>query len=645
MSQALAGDVKELVRSKTDIVALIGETLALQPRHGGRLYVGLCPFHDDHNPSFNVNPERQTYRCWSCNEGGDCFSYLMKSEGIGFREALVFLAERAGVELPKLGPQERSSTDERGSLYEVLQWADGEFQRGLLHDPRGERARLYLKERHFTAETISRFHLGFAPHGWEWLIERARGKYPADLLARAGLAKPNDPPRGGFRDAYVDRVMFPIRDERSRVISFGGRILPDSTIQNTGKYINGTDTPVFHKSKVIFGFDQARDAIRKTGTAVVTEGYVDCIKAHQAGVLNAVGTLGTALTETHVSILKRSARRVVLVYDGDKAGQDAAVRAVEKFLAQDVDLRILTLPDELDPDEFLDEHGVTAFESLIETAPEAWEFHVLHSLQVHGNSVEGRRAALDDILQMMARIPGLRGSVREDVLIGRVAQRLGLREGIVRGRLGEFRSGVTSPSRRKLPAAESPVAGPDLQRRQAVVSLQQSSRKDDLLETDLLQILFTAPHTIEQIRQEVGTDDFRNEAARELLATCYDVWDHGELPEFARVLSSLECPHLKNLMVWIDEQATARRLASLLAQDAELATRPADPGIPSEGLLAQVLRGLTWRREVERQQSLQGRTAEQLQSSSGLSPEIRELMERQASFHLQRAGRKHPAGM
>lgn len=629
-------DVKELVRSKTDIVALIGESLSLQPRHGGRLYVGLCPFHEDHNPSFNVNPERQTYRCWVCQKGGDCFSYVMEYDHVGFREALEMLARRAGVDLPKHGQTDPKAANEKATSYEVLAWAEQEFHRFLQQGHEAQRARDYLKSRHFHEETLRTYKLGYAAEGWDWLLQRARNRFTPDQLAKAGLAKPQDPPRTGYRDAYVDRVMFPIHDERGRVISFGGRILPDSRIQNTGKYINGADTPVFHKSQVIFGLDKARDAIRKTGTAVVTEGYVDCIKAHQAGVLNAVGTLGTALTETHVSLLKRSARRVVLVYDGDSAGQMAAVRAVEKFLAQDVDLRILTLPDELDPDEFLDAHGVAEFEQLIERAPEAWEFQVRHSLQHFGSSVDGRLQALDELLTLLTIVPGMSGSVRESLLLGRISQRLGIQEEVSRNRLRELRSDRAVGARRKVSAVGAATAEDQAGRREAIVSLQQRPRKDDLLEAEILQVLFTSPHTIERVRQEVGTDDFQNEATRELLATCFDVWEHGILPEFSRVLSALECPLLKSLAVWIDEQATARNLSDLLAQDVANPNRTNS----ATGLFEQLLSDLKWRREVQRQRELRGHVAEQLQSGSGLSPELKELLERQTSFHQQRVAKK-----
>lgn len=629
MSLFPAVDVKELVRSKTDLVALIGETLTLQPRHGGRLYVGLCPFHDDHNPSFNVNPERQTYRCWVCQEGGDCFSYLMKYENIGFREALVALAERAGVELPKYegSREDRTSADDKGELYAALLWVEGEFRRAL-EGSEGARARGYLKDRHFTGETLGRFRLGYAPDSWDWLLNRANGKFAREVLARAGVASIRENSRSGMIDTFRDRVMFPIHDERGRVISFGGRILPDSPYQNTGKYINGTDTPVFHKSKVIFGFSQARDAIRKSGTAVVTEGYVDCIKAHQAGVLNAVGTLGTALTESHVALLKRSARRVVLVYDGDKAGKEAAVRAIEKFLGQDVDLRILTLPDELDPDEFLDQHGVTAFEALIEQAPEAWEFQLQHSLRVHGDSVDGRAQALDELLRLLDVVPGLAGTSREQLLVARISQRLLVREELTRRRLQDLRAGRNTAPRRKLPAGETTVAADLTARKEAIERLQRAPRKDDLLETEILQLLFTAPHLVARIQREVGVDDFRNEPTRELLATCFDVWEHGDEPEFSRVLARLECPLLKGLAVWIDEQAAARNLTQQLADSAARGSE--------HDLLAGDLQQLTWRREVVRQEALKSQRAEQLDKAPGLTPDLRDLLTRQTNFHKQR---------
>jgi DNA primase len=645
-----ATELKELVRSRTDIVQLIGESLTLQPERGGRLFKGLCPFHDDHNPSLQVNPERQTYKCWSCNEGGDCFSFVMKYEGVGFREALESLARRAGVELPQYsGPREESGPS-KSSLLEVLAWAEAEFQRFFQQAAAAQRARDYLRERRFTAETLAGCRVGYHPDQWDWLIERAKGKYSAEQLSAVRLVKAREH-GAGYQDYFVDRVLFPIHDERGRCVAFGGRLLPDSKQQNAGKYFNSSESPVFHKSRLIYGLDRAREAIRKTGTAVVMEGYVDCIKAHQAGVVNAVATLGTALTETHVTALKRLAQRVVLVYDGDVAGQNAAVRAIEKFLAQDVDIRILSLPDELDPDEFLDAHGVDAFESLVRQAPEAWEFQYRHCVRTSGvDSSASRLRVLDEMLALLTVSPGTAGSVKESLLVSQLADRLGIAETDARRRLRELRgvrsrtSGSATAADRKLSANDLSETGLDAELRAAVDSLQQRANRDDLLECELLEALFTDPRTIQLVRQDVGVEDIRNCAVRELLTVCFDLWDHGEFPELGRVLTEVESPHLKRLAVWLDEEATARGMAEKLAGAAESLVQDApsrgSSGSTKSGLLQQVLDGMKWRRQQVSHETAQGRLAERLDAMSSLDAETRELLQQSANYHQQRAAQK-----
>jgi DNA primase len=622
-----AGDVKELVRARTDIVALIGESLTLQPERGGRLFKGLCPFHDDHNPSFQVNPERQTYKCWSCTEGGDCFSFVMKYENIGFREALVMLARRAGVELPTFQRNFEGEKVEKTPLYDVLGWAANELHHCLQHSVQGDRARDYLRSRNFRADTIEKFRLGYHPDDGHWLEQRNRGQYSTESLLKADLLTVSEYGAGHFA-RFMDRVMFPIQDERGRYVAFGGRVLPDSRHAEKAKYLNSADTLVFQKNRLIFAMSHARDAIRKTDRAVVMEGYADCIKAHQAGVVNAVATLGTALTESHVSLLKRTTRRVVLVYDGDTAGQNAARKAIEKFLAQDLDLRILTLPDGLDPDEFLDANGVAAFEALIEQAPEAWEYQLRHCQTAYGTtSIDARLRTLDEMLTLLTVVPGLAGTVRENVLVARLAQRVAVSETDARRRLRELQQGRASVPSRKLPAGDAQTTDAVATRRQAVLSVQRSGRKDDLLETELFQILFTAPHTIETVRREIGTDDLRNEPLRELLATAFDLWDHGETPDLNKLLSAVDCPQLKSLAVWMDEQARDRNVAGLLSQEAEHGPE----------LLREVLAQLQWRREQDGQEQRKGRLVSRPEAAGGLDAEMRDLLQQASSFHRQRA--------
>ena len=635
----LPSDIKELVRSRTDLIALVGESVALHSQRGGRIFKALCPFHDDHNPSMEVNPERQTYRCWVCNKGGDCFSWVMEYEGVGFREALVSLANRAGVEIPKFqGHHDDGPTvNDKASLYEVMAWAEAEFHRFLLQGAQAERAREYLRSRRFSKDTIEQYRLGYHPDSWEWIQERARGRFSPDQLEAARLIKARDDGRGHY-DLFVDRVLFPIQDERGRCVALGGRQLPDSKYNSGGKYFNSPESTVFQKSKLIFGLKEARDAIRKTGTVVVMEGYVDCIKAHQAGVLNAVATLGTALTEQHVAFLKRLAERVVLVYDGDDAGKNAALKAVEKFLAQDVDLRVLTLPENLDPDEFLDAHGTEAFESLISRAEEAWDVRYRHCVAHLGTgTVTARLKVLDEMLGLLANSPGLNGSMKENVLVAQLAQRLALGEADVRRHLRELRGRIGSTGvMRKVTAGDSTESPELAARRKAVVSVQQRPSMDDLLECEFLQLLFTAPPMIGWVRQEIGVDDLQNTALRELLSVCFDLADQGECPEFSRVLAQLECPHLKSLAVWIDGRASTHDIAGKIAQDAAMIAQFPEGTTAPQGSARFVVDRLKWRRQQAAHASVQGALAQQIGQQAKLDPEQIELIKRASAFHQQR---------
>ena len=429
------GDFKELVRSRTDIVSLIGESLTLQPQRGGLEHAALCPFHDDSNPSLKVYPDRQSYRCWVCNEGGDVFTWVMKRENLEFREALEMLAERAHIEIPKRSRRQAGDAARKQDLYAVLKWAELQFHE-CLFSPAGQEALAYLTDkRGYTRETIEQFRIGFHPDDWEWLQRRNKGQFPASLLEQARIIKKRDG-SAGYSDEYVDRVLFPIRDERSRTVAFGGRVLPGHSNEKFGKYWNGRESPVFQKHRVLYGLAEAREAIRDTKSVLVTEGYADCVACHMAGVRNVVATLGTALTETHVTRLKAFAPKIVMVYDGDAAGQRAAARAVPMLLGQSIDLRVLTLPEGQDPDDYLGQHGRESFDGIVSRAPEAWEFQLEYlAAQVGLDSVNGQEHVLNEMLSLLAKVPGLKGTAREDLILGRLASRLRLPETKIRTHL------------------------------------------------------------------------------------------------------------------------------------------------------------------------------------------------------------------
>jgi DNA primase len=563
---------KESVRDATDIVGLIAESVTLQPQRGGREYVGLCPFHDDHNPSMRVYPDRKSFKCWSCNEGGDCFSFVMKRERMSFPEALEMLARRAHLEMPRRHrAHSEQSGENKNRLYEVVAWAENEFHECLLKAPAAERARRYLHERGISGASMSRFRLGYHPDNWQWLIERARGRYTPTQLIEVGLAGERDG-HNGFYDNFVDRVVFPIRDAQKRPVAFGGRILPDSSDSGGPKYWNGPDTVLFHKSRLLYALDHARDSISKSKVAVVTEGYTDCILAHQYGLTNFVATLGTALNESHVMNIKRLAQRVVLVFDGDDPGKLATEKALPKFLAHEIDLRILSLPDNLDPAEFLTERGPESLLALLDRAPEAFDVKFRLTRERYGlDSIDSRHRVLTEMLELLSQVPAAVGAgpaaawqMRENIILGRLAHDLKIGETTIRERLHNLR---TAQQQKVGTAGAAKVSSDDADTQQSKIrAFPQIPNRDDRAEWELLQIIFTIPEKAERIRGEIAPAELTNADLRKLLEVCFQMQDQGVLPSYDRVTARLEDAGLKNLAADIDLDARRRGVLTELVE-------------------------------------------------------------------------------
>lgn len=369
-------DDVERVRDASDIVRIIGEHVALKAK--GREYVGLCPFHDDHSPSMAVVPHKQFYKCFSCGAGGDVFTFVQKFLRMEFREALEYLAERAGVQLTPRSPQRGSgggtvssgdgggsgsggSSDDapgsgelsRADLHRLNQLASEFFRAIKDHPQHGEKGRAVIAKRAISPEMEREFGLGVSPDRWDGLLlaMQQRGIAP-EQLAQAGLAKRRDGSSGCY-DAFRNRVMFPILDRTGRTIAFGARKIDDA---DEPKYLNSPETPVFSKSRTLYALHLALPAMQKERTAIICEGYMDVIACHQAGFRSAVATLGTALTREHARVLRLACDKVVMLFDGDEAGQRAADRATEVFFAEPLDVAFVTLADftdAKDPDELL----------------------------------------------------------------------------------------------------------------------------------------------------------------------------------------------------------------------------------------------------------------------------------------------------
>ena len=346
------------LRRQADIVRVVQDYVALKKK--GANWMACCPFHQEKTPSFSVNPAKDIFYCFGCAKGGSVFNFVMEIERVTFPEAVRIVAEKANVPLPVLEEDKRFETRRRDAddIIQLNTWALEWWEQQLAQGGGEARAgREYVEGRGLTEETRKAFRLGFAPNSWDGLTTHLKQKgASAQQIERSGLVVVKD--GGGFYDRFRGRVIFPVMDAQGRPIAFGGRVLaPDQE----PKYLNSPETAAYTKGRHLYGLHLTRDDIRRKGFAILVEGYLDLIVPYQAGVRNAVASLGTALTPEQVRLLRRFARKVVVNYDGDRAGVKAAQRAIETLLAEDIEIKVLVLPDGADPDEFIRAHGVEAY--------------------------------------------------------------------------------------------------------------------------------------------------------------------------------------------------------------------------------------------------------------------------------------------
>jgi DNA primase len=413
------------IRDRVDIADIVSHHVSLSKT--GQNLKGLCPFHQEKTPSFTVSPSRQIFHCFGCGAGGNVFTFLTRITGASFPEIVRDLGRKVGIEIQDTsGPG--PNTAHLARVEQVNQAAAAWFRKNLQHEKTGEPARHYLVERGMHDATIDRFQIGVAPAEWDGLMKAlAEHGFTANELAAAGLAVARDQAgegqrKGstGFYDRFRARVMFPITDLRKRIVGFGGRTLGDGT----PKYLNSPDTALFKKGLTLFALDQAREAIARTKTVIVVEGYFDAIALHQAGLDRTVATLGTALTLEHIQVLRRFASNVVLLFDPDAAGVRAALRGLELFVNSGLGVKVVTLPAGEDPDTFVRKEGPGAFAALEERAPSLLDYALEHSLrEAESGSLEGRIRSVDEILRILQKSEH---PIEREERIRVVAERLGI---------------------------------------------------------------------------------------------------------------------------------------------------------------------------------------------------------------------------
>lgn len=517
-------DRVKMVKEASDIVDVVGSYISLRPA-GQQTFKGLCPFHDDHRPSFDVDPKRGRYRCWSCGKYGDVITFVQEYEKVEFAEALEILAKRAGINLEK--KENLVQNRLRGSMLDSVRWASDQYHQCLQESPLAAEARSYLSSRGLEDEIIRQFGLGFAPRRGDWLLELAHNDgMDVGMLEQVGLiGRKTDKP--GLYDRFRDRIMFPIRNVLGHTVGFGGRIMPSSPfVDKAPKYYNSSDSPLFSKSEQLYGIDQARNSIGKIGYLAVVEGYTDVMMAHQMGVGNIVATMGTAINARHLRQLRRWTSKVVLVFDADAGGEQGVDRALELFVTNDMDLAIATLPEGLDPCDMLLNDGPEAFQEVLKGAVDALEFKlssILAEISKDGASVETKRKATDSILSVLARIPvesSPSSQLKMQLMLGRIGKRLGLSDETLKSRVNELR-----------PKTESRKVDTN------IINTTEESRRAKPVpeEKELVEVLLANPDLVFRAKQDLSIDDLNHPGLRQIVSILFDLLDEKRTPDLDAV--------------------------------------------------------------------------------------------------------------
>src|SRR5579864_7754548 len=429
---AEAGSFADRVKQQADIVRVIGEYVQL--KKAGQNYRGLCPFHSEKSPSFNVHPVRQIYHCFGCGVGGDVFKFVMEMEKCPFPEAIRVVAEKCGIAVPaprERSPEERRETQARTLLIELHRVAQSFFAKNLENTSEGKVARAYLEDRGLTKAVIEQFGIGYAPSGGDILLRQLKTKYPDKLLVESGLISRD---QNGTRlfDRFRRRITFPIANESGKIVAFGCRALGD----DLPKYLNSPETPIYSKSNVLYHMDRAKEALRRSDFAVLVEGYMDAIAVARAGVSNVVASCGTALAEPQIKLLSRFTKRVIVNYDPDNAGQAATERSVSLLLEQDFEVRVLALPPvgdkKADPDLFIRERGVEEYTRLLKDSPPYVDYLIARARKMDLTTGEGKRRAVNFLLPYLQKIPN---PILRSEWATRIAQQLRLDEPVLRAAL------------------------------------------------------------------------------------------------------------------------------------------------------------------------------------------------------------------
>ncbi|MBF0102194.1 MAG: DNA primase [Desulfobacterales bacterium] len=419
------------VLQTADIVDIISERIDL--KKAGKNFIGLCPFHSEKTPSFTVSPDKQMYYCFGCHEGGNVISFLMKQEGIAFHDAVLEIAKRYGIDVvyQSMPVSEKNKINARDSLFQLNEQAMIFFQHQLTNSPSGKKAKLYLENRGITQNTIQQFRLGYALSQWQAIVNYINSKGISLTFAeKAGLIISKE--KGGYYDRFRDRIMFPIFNIHHQIIGFGGRVIDEGE----PKYLNSPETLVYNKRASLYGIQAAKDSIRKHKEVFIVEGYLDFLTLYQHGIQHVVATLGTALTIEHIRILKGMTKKIVLVFDSDQAGINAALRSVGLFISEHIEAKVLLLPSGYDPDEFVKTQGPQAFLDMTNQSFGLISFLLEVAIKKYGMTIEGKIQIVSELKPVLS---GIDDSVVRSLYIQEISQRLGIELSAIKQMIDQVR--------------------------------------------------------------------------------------------------------------------------------------------------------------------------------------------------------------
>lgn len=527
----------EQIRAASDVVEIIGSYIPL--KRAGANFVALCPFHKEKSPSFNVNPHRQIFHCFGCHKGGDVFTFVKEYENISFPDAVRRLAERAHIVIEfDQNPAHQETRQIKDRLLQIHEQIAQRWQNALASEAGGQVARDYLAKRGVSEEAVKLFRLGAAPESWDDTVNWARSKgFDLALAEQAGLILRKEG-SDRYYDRFRGRLMFPICDEQGRVIAFSGRVLNPE--QKGGKYVNSPETPIFTKSKVFYGLDKSKRAVLDAGFAVVCEGQLDLIACYMAGVQNIVAPQGTAFTAEHARLLKRYVDEVVLCFDSDDAGQNAAVHSLDHLLASGLAVRVAVVPAPHDPDSYIKAAGGEAFRQLIADADDFFDYHLKRLCRL--NDVSSDKGRLVVLREMAEAIHKTGNAVLVDNYAQKTALRLAVNPDAVRA---EFRK-----------LAKARTASPEPQDEAPPPETAESAPPPSPHETQLLKLLLRHEAAAEWLDEQLDVEWLQHETVRTIVSARLQAHRESSWTGVAGFLDQFEDPRAQ---AFISEAATDNR--------------------------------------------------------------------------------------